>query len=81
MLLLVIVNALQCLVQCEYLRVKCVFMLLKGIWLDKVNFTFQVLSTMSVDIFDWHDQGNMYYLQVEARDTTIHRTAPQNKEQ
>ena len=27
----VIVNALQCLVQCEYLRVKCVFVLLKGI--------------------------------------------------
>ena len=54
-------DALQCLVQCEYLRVKCVFILLKGIWLDKVNFTFQVLLTMSVDIFDWHHLGNMYY--------------------
>lgn len=77
----VIVNALQCLLQCEYLRVKWGFMLLKGIWLDKVNFTFQVLSTMSADIFDWHDWGNMYYWQVEARDTIVHRAAPQNEEQ
>ena len=77
----VILNALQCSLQCEYLRVKWGFMLLKGIWLDKVNFTFQVLSTMSADIFDWHDWGNTYYCQVEARDTTVHRAAPQNGEQ